>query len=705
MATVVKPFSRSSVVVRRKKFLILIWRNSFSTFHTFWETSYTICDFATFYKFKSITSFLYNYASKATSNWPIYTSSTKERRALRASESDEQRALRLENLRVHATETRSSELSDQREVRLETDRIRTNQIRSSETTELQERRLQNVRISTARSRRTLHADLNLSSFHYDSNNDYSLHPNVVIGKMDKICMYCRALKFKNETRGMCCASGKVKRLNYIHHQPLSTFLSGVTRVSKHFLENIRKYNSCFQMTSFGATNIVRENYMPTFRVQGQIYHHAGSLLPLPDADHKFLQIYFMANSDEQIEQRCHYNAGTRREIVGALQGLFDQHNELVRLFKTAIQRMPADDYAVVIRADKRPVGQHERQLNAPTIDEVAIVIVGEEFESRDIILHRRSGDIQRVSETHRSYDGLQYPILFWRDDGYHFNIKIINPQTGDGTNKKVSAMNYYSYRLMIRQNAENHILKCRQLFHQYIVDMYAKIETERLLYIRLNQTELRSEQYIHLRDAIVNDGNVNPNELKRMAILPSTFTGSPRPMHEYAQDVMTYVRAYGRPDLFVTFTCNPTWNEIKELLLVGQSSSDRHDITARVFKQKLKCLMDFIIKHHVFGETRCWMYSIEWQKRGLPHAHILVCLINKITPDQIDQIISAEIPDKHIDPNLFDVVTKNMIHGPCGAFNNNSPCMSDGKCTKRYPRKLVSDTITGNDGYQLYRRR
>ncbi|GFY06643.1 uncharacterized protein TNCV_3524991 [Trichonephila clavipes] len=295
------------------------------------KASYTICDFSTFYKFKSITSFLYNYASKATSNWPIYTSSTKEKsitslRIRRAT------SIKAGKSSVHATETRSSESSDQREVRLETDRIRTNQIRCSERTELLERRLQNVRISTARSRRTLHADLNLSAFHYDSNNDYSLHQNVVIGKMDKICMYCSALKFKNETRGMCCASGKVK-LPELHSppEPLSTFLSAVTRVSKHFLENIRKYNSCFQMTSFGATNIVRENYMPTFRVQGQIYHHAGSLLPLPDADHKFLQIYFMANSDEQIEQRCHYNTGTRREIVGALQGLFDQHNELIRL--------------------------------------------------------------------------------------------------------------------------------------------------------------------------------------------------------------------------------------------------------------------------------------------------------------------------------------------------------------------------------------
>ena len=308
--------------------------------------------------------------------------------------------------------------------------------------------------------------------------------------MDNLCRYCFALKFKNETPAMCCAGGKVK-LPELHPppDPLATLVSGVTSQSKHFLANIRKYNSCFQMTSFGATNIVRDNYMPTFKVQGQIYHRAGSLLPLPDEDHQFLQIYFMGNTDEQIDQRCRFNTGTKREIVAALQTLFDQHNELIRLFRTALQQMPADNYTVVVRADRTPVGQHERQYNAPTIDEVAIVIVGEEFNSRDIILHRRNGDVQRVSETHRSYDGLQYPILFWQgEDGYNFNVKLRNPQTDEETNKKVSAMNYYSYRLMIHENAENHILKCRQLFHQYIDDMYAKVETELLVYIRLNQT-------------------------------------------------------------------------------------------------------------------------------------------------------------------------------------------------------------------------
>ncbi|XP_069968843.1 uncharacterized protein [Bactrocera oleae] len=264
-------------------------------------------------------------------------------------------------------------------------------------------------------------------------------------------------------------------------------------------------------------------------------------------------------------------------------------------------------------------------------------------------------------------------------------------------------MNYYSYRLMIRENEDNHILKCRRLYHKYVVDMYVKIETERLTFIRLNQTKLRSEEYVHLRDAINTDGNAQ--NVGRMTILPATYIGSPRHMHEYAQDAMSYVRHYGTADLFITFTCNPQWIEIKQELFPGQSPIDRHDITARVFRQKLKSLMDFIVKHNVFGETRCWMYSVEWQKRGLPHAHILIWLVEKIRPNEVDAVISAEIPNVQVDPGLHEVVIKNMIHGPCGTLNQNSPCMMDGKCSKRYPRTLISETITGNDGYPLYRRR
>lgn len=126
---------------------------------------------------------------------------------------------------------------------------------------------------------------------------------------------------------------------------------------------------------------------------------------------------------------------------------------------------------------------------------------------------------------------------------------------GQETLKKLSA-NFYSCRIMIRPQEDNYILKCRKLFHQYLVDMYAKIKTERFNFIRFNQPKLRSKEYIHLRDAVMNDANVN--SIGRLTILPATYIGSPRHMHEYAQDAMSYVRHYGRPDLFITFTCNPS---------------------------------------------------------------------------------------------------------------------------------------------------
>jgi len=76
--------------------------------------------------------------------------------------------------------------------------------------------------------------------------------------------------------------------------------------------------------------------------------------------------------------------------------------------------------------------------------------------------------------------------------------------------------------------------------------------TERLNFIRLNQKKLRAKDYVHLRDT-VNEGNVRVENLGQRVILPATFTGSPRYMHEKTQVALTYVRRKGRPDLFVTF--------------------------------------------------------------------------------------------------------------------------------------------------------
>ena len=96
--------------------------------------------------------------------------------------------------------------------------------------------------------------------------------------MSKICPYCKALKFNGETMGMFCASGKVKLpLLAASPEPLKTFLTGTTSESKRFLSKIRKYNSCFQMTSFGTQIENPDQFMSTFKVKGQIYKQGKSV--------------------------------------------------------------------------------------------------------------------------------------------------------------------------------------------------------------------------------------------------------------------------------------------------------------------------------------------------------------------------------------------------------------------------------------------
>ncbi|XP_054290927.1 uncharacterized protein LOC129005912 [Macrosteles quadrilineatus] len=622
----------------------------------------------------------------------------------RAAETPEQRDERIEDLRVRASTSRSAETPEQRDERIEDLRVRASTSRAAETPEDLQVRRETERLRQIQTR--IRGDLNKAAFEYDKTYDYKIHRDIAIGLMTTLCPYCHALKFQKESLGMCCSNGKVNLPPLSEPpEPLQTYIAGVSRESKHFLQHIRKYNSCFQMTSFGASSIVRYgNFMPTFKVQGQVYHQIGSLLPLPQEDPQFLQIYFIDNVEEELDRRCAFSLATNREIIAELRASFHEHNSLVRDFKSALENAREDDFKVIIRADKAPLHEHARRFNAQMAPEVGAVIVGTEITRRDIVISMRDETKQRVSETHRSYDALQYPIMFPRgEDGYNLELYQTNPTTGAATTKKVSCKAFYAYRIMIRDQQTNHILMCRQLFQQFIVDMYAKVESERLNYIRFNQSKLRVEDYIHLRDAVANDGVAA--DIGQKVILPSSYTGSPRHMHEYAQDALTYVRKYGRPDLFITFTCNPSWKEITDLLLPGQQPCHRHDITARVFKQKLIRFIDIITKNHIYGETRCWMYSVEWQKRGLPHAHVLIWLVEKIVPTQIDDIISAELPNPEEDPELFEIVRKNMIHGPCGLHNPHSPCMKDGKCTKKYPRAMYKETQTGGDGYPQYRRR
>ena len=617
---------------------------------------------------------------------------------------------------------RATESTQQRTTRQHANRTQMTFSRAAECMQQRTTRQQTNCSQMARARSLPWVDKKKAAFNYDSTIDYAADASVAIGAMSFKCGHCAALKWKGESPGMCCNNGRVNLPPLqVPPEPLQALLLRTSPHTTNFHANIRQYNGAFQMTSFGTTGLdAREHgYMPTFRIQGQVYHRAGSLMPPEGQEAKFLQIYFVGDEIEQARLRGINQPRVKQDNVLQLQKMLHEHNIYVNTFKSALERMSTstDNYFIHIHASKTPQGEHQRRYNAPVSDDVGIVIVGEHFKTRDILLHTRSDAVQRISETHRSYDALQYPLLFCRgEDGYDIALPQTDPHTKQPVpmktdpksgqlkpTKTVSASDFYAYRIMLRTDDFNTLHRSGHLFHQFLTDMFAKIEAERLNFIRFNQTKLRAEEYIHLKDAIRDDKDTS--EIGQLIILPSSFTGGMRHMHERTQDAMTYVRCHGRPDLFITFTCNPKWPEIDTQLMPGQKSQDRHDLLARVFRRKVVILMDLIVKGSIFGKTRCYMYTIEWQKRGLPHTHILIWLADKIKSNQIDQVISAELPDPVVDKALFDIVTKNLIHGPCGHLKPNSPCMVDNKCSKNFPKHFLHETQADNDGYPLYRRR
>ncbi|XP_057290338.1 uncharacterized protein LOC130613035 [Hydractinia symbiolongicarpus] len=171
---------------------------------------------------------------------------------------------------------------------------------------------------------------------------------------------------------------------------------------------------------------------------------------------------------------------------------------------------------------------------------------------------------------------------------------------------------------------------------------------------------------------------------------------------------MAVIGKFGKPDFFLTFTCNPKWREITENLFAGQRTHDRPDLVSRVFKLKLNELLKDVTEMGVLGKTIAHVYVIEFQNRGLPHCHLLIHLDpnDKLrNADDIDSVISAEIPNQQEHPELFEIVRSCMIHGPCGHLNPNSRCMEDGACTKSFPNKCLASTVAEVNGYPLYRRR
>ena len=176
-------------------------------------------------------------------------------------------------------------------------------------------------------------------------------------------------------------------------------------------------------------------------------------------------------------------------------------------------------------------------------------------------------------------------------------------------------------------------------------------------------------------------------------------------MQQLLQDALAINCYYGGEDLFITMTANPAWPEVQSALVHGQAAHNHPDLVVRAFRAKLQSLIKEI-SEGVLSAVNAYLYTIEFQKCGLPHAHIIVFLKPHAElhfPGNIDTLISSEFPEGEANADLLELVKKYMVHKPCGARDPNALCMVKGRCSKGFPKQFREETSVTEDSYACTR--
>ncbi|OMP08446.1 hypothetical protein COLO4_06468 [Corchorus olitorius] len=378
------------------------------------------------------------------------------------------------------------------------------------------------------------------------------------GSPDVACPSCGAFMWAQENVSrhrrsrlplfsLCCKQGKV---DLPPRRPTPPFLDSLLDpnggpTSRSFRENIRVYNSLFQFTSLGGEidNSVNNGSGPyIFRLNNRTYHKIDPLLPPDGSRPRFAQLYIYDCANE-VSNRVNAVTGGRSAdtinqlIVEGLLAMFDSVNEVVKLFRMAKERIDLDSSTPVRIRLVKSRGSEPRTYSLPTTVQISGLIVGDFGRSsgdRDVIVDHRNGTLQHISTVHPLYMALQYPILFpYDEDGFTPHIRYRDFTASAGSVRQTLSMrDYYAYQLQQRSRQGETLLRGGRLFQQFCIDALSSVQ----------------EDLIHQGDADVSD-------VGKRIILPASFIGSPRYLYQKFQDAMAICRAYGYPDLFITFTC------------------------------------------------------------------------------------------------------------------------------------------------------
>ena len=201
---------------------------------------------------------------------------------------------------------------------------------------------------------------------------------------------------------------------------------------------------------------------------------------------------------------------------------------------------------MVFRLNKRESGNDPRRYNIPKIGEIAVVFDGENGEPNvsDFMVQPKTNNNSFITSVlhplSQNCDPMVYPLIFfhgepgWRPGIEHTSKTNTKTKTNtylilkffyfSGAKRfQLTMLQFYSARLAYRPLEKDFspLLYSGKLLHQYIVDAYVKVESNRINWVKTHQSVLHVEQYRGLIDYV--RSNTGVGAIGRVTILPSTF--------------------------------------------------------------------------------------------------------------------------------------------------------------------------------------
>ena len=482
------------------------------------------------------------------------------------------------------------------------------------------------------------------------------------------CNFCGAHLFKEEKTN-CCMKGEyaVEGLTDIPDFLLNIFQSA------DFRTNQRKYNSLFSFTALAAGGMEKRTWTnPPFNsmltMHGRCYFRAFDCNePYPNMT--------VRNSSRMYIYDAYFNSHTNSlrvnpQTAASLRTYVHDNIPWARQYRSAVDEVLNSDevasgpafieFAEVSRVNDGPVVGQPVASN-----EIAALLYnhGDRCSStQPIITYPKDSPAtlpRFLPQWSSAIEPLQFPMLFCHGESGWSKGHISEEPSFASKTMNISNSKHVPFLFYCRQR-----LLCEKVFkynsriaQEWACSMYSRFEENTLSFAESTQMQNRVALFRSVRQS----GSEAPGKL-----LPASFHGSPAKKKKDTEDaLLAIVNRRGRPHIMITMTCNPEWPEIVNNLLPGQVATDNPTLCCQVFKVKMGILLNEIKSgRRVFGKYNWHVGTVEFQKRGLPHVHLVVAFESgPKTPQEMESWVWAQLPSENLaEGRLREYVLKFHVH-------------------------------------------